>query len=335
MNNLHNPEIKKQMLQVPLSSIKDIIFEQKALLNNVKESLDNQQFIITTTGVLDFNFQTIDSPYPTYYNVPLKDTYNSTDVIGLDIPKQLVQRNRLVGSEVVTINGYLRMNAYNNQFTVRISVIGLKLNDDNQLLNESNKSFATFFKNLNIRKKGFPLFQKLNIAIIHPQSGDSYTDFIQQVDGSSVDIRQYPINMLSKDTLLKSLSLISSANFNVLIIIRGGGQSSEFNIFDDIDVCEKFASIECHKILGVGHSSNRTLLDIIADNVFQTPTAVGSFINQKLQEMLEIKESFIEAETENTAAIKAELNYKLNTRNKTIIAMASIIVILISIIILK
>ena len=300
---------------LPISSVNDVIKIQAETLTDFSTLIDEQKLPLITYGILDFDFTKTTNPeYKYYYNVPLKDPILSSNVIALDIPKSLIEEYRLTGGEIIKVMGYLKVNEFNNIFSMRFRVIGIDLDTSNQVLSKSNKSFADFFKHLTIYRVPFPLYETLKIAIITPRNGDAFADLTKQIKYNSdlIEIVKYPTNMASKDDLLDALNKIQvNAVYNVVAIVRGGGATHEFNIFDDIQVCERFAGINCHKIIGLGHDSNRSLLELVADNSLQTPTAVGSYINTNIQKLMNIKNDFISEELSNN-----------NSKHQNVIAKA-------------
>lgn len=66
---------------------------------------------------------------------------------------------------------------------------------------------------------------------------------------------------------------------DIWIITRGGGNLSFFNSYKFL---EKISSLEKPIISALGHSTDYTLTDFIADRVFITPTAFGEYLNKIL-----------------------------------------------------
>jgi exonuclease VII large subunit len=86
---------------------------------------------------------------------------------------------------------------------------------------------------------------------------------------------------------------IRRATGNVLVLIRGGGDPAEFDVFDHKCVLKAWASKAAFKALGLGHEgTGGTLLDFISDYVGSTPTAVGSFLAQRMSAMEQRRQKF-------------------------------------------
>jgi exodeoxyribonuclease VII large subunit len=273
--------------KLPVSTIKEVVNIQVDLLHKLKSSMEEQGMPLVTYGMLDYDFTSRNTQYKYYYDVPLKDTTNPAENLLLIIPKALIDTNQITGGEYITVIGYLKVNHFNNQFTVKFNVIGLDLDKDNLAISKSNKNLSDFLKKVTINRVPFPTCTQLKVAIVTPESGDAYSDFEKEISFSNLQIDKYSVNFLSKEKLVNKINLISSdKTYNVLILIRGGGSSTEFDIFDDLEICQLIAAIKIHKIIGLGHSSNRTLLELVVDNAFHTPTAAGRHVNTTIQRQI-------------------------------------------------
>lgn len=63
----------------------------------------------------------------------------------------------------------------------------------------------------------------------------------------------------------------------MLVLIRGGGDHGDFEVFDQKCVLDAWAAKDAFKALGLGHEgTGGTLLDFISDYLGSTPTAVAA-----------------------------------------------------------
>lgn len=67
-------------------------------------------------------------------------------------------------------------------------------------------------------------------------------------------------------------------DFDVIMVVRGGGDEESFAVFNDKVVCEAVYKSEIPIIFGIGHTKNYTLADQIADRSETTPTKAAHFL---------------------------------------------------------
>ena len=72
--------------------------------------------------------------------------------------------------------------------------------------------------------------------------------------------------------------LISHSSFDIVVIIRGGGATSDLQAFDSEALAERCANFPLPIITGIGHLRDETILDLVAHKNLKTPTAVAEYI---------------------------------------------------------
>ena len=139
--------------------------------------------------------------------------------------------------------------------------------------------------NLN-RELPFPALPQ-RIAVITSPTAAGYEDFIRQLTdneyGYSFYIKLFPSVMQgdkTEESLIAALDRIYSYFhlFDVVVIIRGGGSTSELNSFDTYPLAANCAQFPLPVITGIGHERDDTLVDMVAHTRMKTPTAVASFL---------------------------------------------------------
>lgn len=332
-------------IEYPLSvsSIQDIINAQTNMLNGFRKSINDQNSEYCVSGTLCNRAKWYESK-GVYYKVMLKDIHDSNRSISLMISEQLINDYSLRGCEYITVTGFLCVVYYKNTFAPRFKVTNIMLHKhvEPELI-EANEEFSSFFKTLapQITRQQFPIYQNINIAVVTPLSGSAFDDFNHQLSANIVndlEIKRFMTNICDKNSIIETINNIKSyGNYNVLIIIRGGGgEDTNLNVFDELEICETVASFDGYKIIGLGHTEDNFLLDLVVDYSTQTPTAVGSYLNTLLTNANEYKNSFItraklEAEQQHLAL--KSINTKLSDKIKQLyIAFGSCIIILVGII---
>jgi exonuclease VII large subunit len=82
----------------------------------------------------------------------------------------------------------------------------------------------------------------------------------------------YQCNMQSPGELASTIERVSE---DVIVVIRGGGDQTQFEVFDDMEVVSALAKKDSYRIVGLGHTANTTALDLVADYSANTPTQAG------------------------------------------------------------
>lgn len=138
---------------------------------------------------------------------------------------------------------------------------------------------------LDVHRNPFPEVSPVKIALIHSASSATVVtqDFMSEMDklGEKVKIKAAGINMTDA-TAIASLVRKVPSDF-VLVVIRGGGDAAEFEVFNDRRVVEAMAASQSHRIAGLGHSNNATLLDLVCDYSARTPGQAGIYIREQLE----------------------------------------------------
>ena len=72
--------------------------------------------------------------------------------------------------------------------------------------------------------------------------------------------------------------------FDVVVIIRGGGATSDLNSFDSYPLAANCAQFPLPIITGIGHERDDTIVDLVAHTRLKTPTAVAEYLISCLEE---------------------------------------------------
>lgn len=125
------------------------------------------------------------------------------------------------------------------------------------------------------------------LAVISSDSAAGYGDFINQLnnnpDGFVVYTRLFPAVMQGERTAASVMAALSEVErtldfWDAVVIIRGGGATTDLNGFDNLDLARRVATFPLPVIVGIGHERDRTVLDEIACVRCKTPTAAAAYI---------------------------------------------------------
>jgi len=145
------------------------------------------------------------------------------------------------------------------------------------------------------------------IAVISSPTAAGYEDFSNQLennhDGFAFYTRLFPAIMQGEKTeasIISALDRIYACHekFDVVVIIRGGGATSELSSFDSYLLAANCAQFPLPIITGIGHERDDTVVDIVAHTRAKTPTAVAEFLIKRMQytaaELWELQDSISE-----------------------------------------
>lgn len=132
----------------------------------------------------------------------------------------------------------------------------------------------------------FPVLPK-RIAIITSPTAAGYEDFLNQLANNKADYPFYPKlfpalmqGEKTEGSVIEALDRIYHHldAFDVVVIIRGGGATSDLNSFDSYLLAANCAQFPLPIVTGIGHERDDTILDMVAHTRMKTPTAVAEFL---------------------------------------------------------
>jgi len=136
------------------------------------------------------------------------------------------------------------------------------------------------------RELSFPLLPQ-RIAVITSPTAAGYGDFVRQLADNEYHYvfywKLFPAIMQGEKTeesVIAALDRIYPIAhlFDVVVIIRGGGSTSELNYFDSYRLAANCAQFPIPLISGIGHERDDTIVDLVAHTRLKTPTAVAAFL---------------------------------------------------------
>ncbi|MDE5840459.1 MAG: exodeoxyribonuclease VII large subunit [Muribaculaceae bacterium] len=130
----------------------------------------------------------------------------------------------------------------------------------------------------------------LKIAVISSEKAAGYGDFINQLNNNPSGIEfhtlLFPAIMQGDKTaasVIDALDRIEQtdciAHWDCVVIVRGGGATTDMNGFDDLQLARRVATFPIPIIVGIGHERDRCVLDEIACVRCKTPTAVATWLS--------------------------------------------------------
>ena len=137
------------------------------------------------------------------------------------------------------------------------------------------------------------------IAVISSPNAAGYEDFKHQLENSPYcfELRLFGATMqgeAAEKSILAALEEISADNhtgeaghYDIVVIIRGGGATTDLSCFDRYTLCAVCAQYELPVITGIGHTRDVSILDLVAHEALKTPTAVAEWLIHRMDAQMD------------------------------------------------
>lgn len=139
------------------------------------------------------------------------------------------------------------------------------------------------------------------IAVISSATAAGYGDFCNQLEHNPYGFifypRLFPAVMQGdrvEETIIAALDTINAQrdDWDVVVIIRGGGATSDLSGFDTYELAANCAQFPLPIITGIGHERDDTVLDSVSHTRVKTPTAAAEFLINHLHDTAETLEDY-------------------------------------------
>ena len=155
-----------------------------------------------------------------------------------------------------------------------------------------------------------PLFCQ-HIAVISSANAAGYGDFVNQLEnndfGFQFQTQLFPATMQGEgveQSIIAALNriydaisntkhpslTISHPIFDCVVIIRGGGATSDLSGFDTLALAENVAQFPLPIITGIGHERDESILDMVSHTRVKTPTAAAALLIDNLKRVWDFLE---------------------------------------------
>ena len=165
-----------------------------------------------------------------------------------------------------------------------------------------------------------PLFCQ-RIAVISSEAAAGYGDFCHQLADNPYDfkfqIQLFPATMQGDGIERSIIDALNSINavcdeFDAVVIIRGGGATSDMAGFDTLALAENVANFPIPIITGIGHDRDESILDMVSHTRVKTPTAAAAFLIDHLKTVLDQLTTLSEAIPRLFSVVKARQEARLD-----------------------
>ena len=160
------------------------------------------------------------------------------------------------------------------------------------------------------------------IAVVSAQGAAGYGDFINQLYRNPrrlffhTELFQATLQgERAPASIIAALEAIAARcdEFDCVVIIRGGGATSDLVSLDNYDLAANVAQFPLPVIVGVGHERDITILDYVANMRVKTPTAAAEWLiasgNAQLQHLQQLASDVYRLSVERISGNRRQLAY--------------------------
>ncbi|MCM1028304.1 MAG: exodeoxyribonuclease VII large subunit [Pseudoflavonifractor sp.] len=162
----------------------------------------------------------------------------------------------------------------------------------------------------------------MRIAVISASGAAGYGDFVNQLFSTPAKLRfhveLFPAILQGERTVASCIAALDAIaarqeDFDCVVMIRGGGSSTDLQSFDDYSLALNVAQFPLPVIVGIGHERDVTILDYVAAMRVKTPTAAAEWLISRGVEALErlktLGAEILAAATDRMAGAHTYLSY--------------------------
>ena len=183
------------------------------------------------------------------------------------------------------------------------------------------------------KELSLPLFCQ-RIAVISSETAAGYGDFCNQLSDNPYGLQfqtwLFPATMQGEgveQSIIKALNHINAVceDFDCVVIIRGGGATSDMSGFDTLTLAENVANFPLPIITGIGHDRDESILDMVSHMRVKTPTAAAALLIDHLKHVLDAINNCQNSITRSVQQKLSTLQVQLSTVSEAIPRLFSIV----------
>ena len=154
---------------------------------------------------------------------------------------------------------------------------------------ESAAGYGDFYHQLSDNPYGFQFQTQLFPAIMQGEGvSQSIIAALENIYNAQCSTVNGPLAQRALATNgTQEWSMVNGQCFDCVVIIRGGGATSDMSGFDTLSLAENVANFPLPIITGIGHDRDESILDMVSHTRVKTPTAAAAFLVDHLKGVLD------------------------------------------------
>lgn len=132
-----------------------------------------------------------------------------------------------------------------------------------------------------------PVVQR--VAVVSSVNAAGYRDFCKELGESPYRFHltlfdAFMQGEAAEESIVEALCAVADrmAEFDVAVVIRGGGSASDLNCFNAYRLCSYVAQFPLPVLTGIGHDKDTSVADMVAHTALKTPTAVAGWLVERM-----------------------------------------------------
>jgi len=225
--------------------------------------------------------------------------YSESDTTSISVKISGILRSKLINGEVYILKGFIEKSIRNSSIDLRFAAEEIIQQEERQFSEEDLKRYdliqAKLYKGSRdlenfIREKKLRN-EPIRIANIYGHSAIVQHDFNEGLNISSgeFDITDFTCNITSATSILQKLQELKPMQFDIIALVRGGGDRQSFDVFGDVDLANEFINLNSITITALGHTVDESLIDKLADRRFHVPLDYGDGLHKIIEKLKEEK----------------------------------------------
>jgi len=170
--------------------------------------------------------------------------------------------------------------------------------------------YGDFVNQLENNEYGFRFHTQLFPAVMQGEGVEQSVIGALNKIFESIECRTESLEFATANDDSSLFTLHSSLNkFDCVVIIRGGGATSDLSGFDTLALAEHVANFPLPIITGIGHERDESVLDMVSHTRVKTPTAAAAFLIGHLKAVLDAIE---DAEQRISSIVRQQMDMEKN-----------------------
>ena len=141
---------------------------------------------------------------------------------------------------------------------------------------------------VNLNKEHHVAVVVQKIALIGSPKTSGYTDLLKQLEnnqyGYQFNVESFPCSVQgikAENEIIEAFDHASKGKFDIIALIRGGGSKLDLEVFNSYQIAKTIAELEIPVWTGIGHETDYSVCDLVANRHYKTPTALASAIVER------------------------------------------------------